>query len=86
MRVNLEAGCVFKAGGSAGAATKAAESLKHLHNDTKCSELGWQCIPLAVENMEWDEKACNAFSYIATQEAILTNCSKSQVLEDLCIL
>ena len=30
-------------------AAKAAESRKHHKNDTKCSELGWQCIPLAVE-------------------------------------
>ena len=57
----------------------AAESRKH---DTKCSELG--CIPLAVETYgAWGEEACNAFSYIAMREAILTNCSKSQVLGDL---
>ena len=65
-------------------AAKAAESRKHEHNDTKCSELGWQCIPLAVETYgAWGEEACNAFSYIAMCEAILTNCSKSQVLGDL---
>ena len=33
--------------------------------------------------LAWGEKACNAFSYIATREAILTNCSKSHVLGDL---
>ena len=57
---------------------------KHEQNDTKCSELGWQCIPLAVETYgAWGEEACNAFSCIAMREAILTNCSKSQVLGDL---
>ena len=35
---------VSEAGGSAGVAAKAAESRKHEQNDTKCSELGWQCI------------------------------------------
>ena len=42
------------------------------------------CIPLAVETYgAWGEEACNAFSCIAMREAILTNCSKSQVLGDL---
>ena len=40
---------VSEAGVSAGVAAKAAESRKHEQNDTKCSELGRQCIPLAVE-------------------------------------
>ena len=75
---------VSEAGISAGVAAKAAESRKHEQNDTKCSELGWQCIPLAVETYgAWGEEACNAFSCIAMREAILTNCSKSQVLGDL---
>ena len=69
---------------SAGVAAKAAESRKHEQNDTKCSELGWQCIPLAVETYgAWGEEVCNAFSCIAMRKAILTNCSKSQVLGDL---
>ena len=75
---------VSEAGVSAGVAAKAAESRKHEQNDTKCSELGWQCIPLAVETYgAWSEEACNAFSCIAMHKAILTNCSKSQVLGDL---
>ena len=75
---------VSEAGVSAGVAAKAAESRKHEQNDTKCSELGWQCIPLAVETYEaWGDEACNAFSCIAIREVILTNCSKSQVLGDL---
>ena len=76
---------VSEAGVSAGVAAKAAESRKHEQNDTKCSELGWQCIPLAaVETYgAWGEEACNAFSCIAMREAILTNCSKSHVLGDL---
>ena len=57
---------VSEAGVSAGVAAKAAESRKHEQNDTKCSELGWQCIPLAVETYgAWGEEACNAFSCIS---------------------
>ena len=52
---------VSEAGVSAGVVAKAAESGKHEQNDTKCSELGWQCIPLAVETYgAWGEEACNA--------------------------
>ena len=40
---------VSETGVSAGVAAKAAGSRKHQQNDTKCSELGWRCIPLAVE-------------------------------------
>ena len=34
---------------SEGAAAEEAEVRKHKANDPKCSELGWVCIPLAVE-------------------------------------
>ena len=61
-------------------AAEAAESRKHQNNDTKCSELGWQCIPLAVET--YGKEARNTFSYIAMQKAVLKNSSKSQVLGD----
>ena len=72
---------VSEAGVSAGVAAKAAESIKHEQNDTKCSEIGWQCIQLAVETYgAWGEEA---YSCIAMREAILTNCSKSQVLGNL---
>ena len=32
-----------------GAAAEAAENRKHTANDPKCAELGWRCVPLAVE-------------------------------------
>ena len=34
----------------AGSAALAAEQWKHNANDVKCSELGWKCVPLAVES------------------------------------
>ncbi|KAL5491184.1 hypothetical protein EMCRGX_G016427 [Ephydatia muelleri] len=33
-----------------GAAAQAAEERKHASNDAKCEDLGWTCIPLAVES------------------------------------
>ena len=32
-----------------GAAGRVAEARKHTTNDAKCQDLGWLCIPLAVE-------------------------------------
>ena len=34
---------------TAGIDAVAAESHKHVANDPKCAELGWTCVPLAVE-------------------------------------
>ena len=41
------------ASASVGSAAYAAESRKYAANDTKCQELGWTCIPLAVERPIW---------------------------------
>ena len=32
-----------------GSAALAAQTCKHRHNDKRCRELGWVCIPLVVE-------------------------------------
>ena len=62
----------------------AAEMRKHEENDAKCTELGWMCVPLAVECYSaWGVEACNAFSVLARCEAIITNSPKSEVLCDL---
>lgn len=34
---------------TAGSVAYAAEQRKHIANDPKCNELGWVCVPLAVE-------------------------------------
>ena len=39
-----------EAGMTAGAAAAATEQSKHTANDTKCQELGWVCVTLAVES------------------------------------
>ena len=49
---------------SAGVAAYTAECRKHSSNDPKCQELGWVCIPLAVETYgNWDKEAQNTFSW-----------------------
>ena len=34
---------------TSGSAAQVAENRKHASNNAKCSELGWVCMPLAVE-------------------------------------
>ena len=67
-----------------GVAARAAEFRKHTQNDTKCAELSWKCIPLAVESYgAWGPEALMAFSQVATRLAIRGNTSKSMPLTDL---
>ena len=43
---------------TAGIAAVTAESRKHVANDQKCVELGWTCVPLAVETYgHWGREA-----------------------------
>ena len=59
-----------------------AEVRKHRANDPKCSELGWVCIPLAVETYgNWGKEA--TFSRLASCIAITSSCHKSQVLGEM---
>ena len=67
-----------------GAAARAAELRKHTQNDSKCAELSWKCIPLAVECYgAWGPEALKAFSQVATRLAIRGNTSRSMALTDL---
>ena len=53
-------------------------------NDHKCAELGWQCVPLAVENYgAWGPEALKAFSQVASWLAIRGNTPKSKVVAEL---
>ena len=62
---NLEAGMYQ------GVSATAAEHRKHNKNDPKCAELGWRCVPLAVENCEaWGPEA---FSQVGLRLAICSN-------------
>ena len=47
--IPLNSSTVMEAGMYSGAVARAAELRKHTQNDSKCAELSWKCIPLAVE-------------------------------------
>ena len=67
-----------------GVSAKAAEHRKHNKDYPKCAELGWRCVPLAVENRRaWGLEALNAFSQVASQLAIRGNTPKSKVVAEL---
>ena len=62
-------------GGSA--ALAAAEVRKHNPNDAKCLELGWLCIPIAVETYgRWGAEAMQTLSRLATRLATRGNHSQ----------
>ena len=67
-----------EAGMTAGAAAAASEQHKHIANDPKCQELGWVCVPLAVETYgEWGREALTTFTCLATRLAISASHSES---------
>ena len=60
------------ASASVGAAAYAAESQKHTANDTKCQELRWTCVPIAIETYggNWGREVQCVYSRLATLLAI----------------
>ena len=60
----------------------AAERRKHAANDPKCAELGWVCVPLAVETYcNWSEEA---ITLLATRLALdSSSCHKARVINDM---
>ena len=74
----LNSSTLLKAGVTSGSAALAAEVCKHNANDAKCSELGWTCIPIAVETYGcWGAEAMQTLSHLASRLATMGNCSKS---------
>ena len=74
----LNSSMLMKAGVTSGSAALAAEVRKHNANDAKCLELGWSCIPIAVEAYGcWGAEAMQTLSRLASRLAIRGNCSKS---------
>ena len=69
---------------TAGSAAFAAEERKHKANDSKCAELGWVCIPIAVETYGcWGTEAKWALSQLASCLAARQNCPKSAAITAL---
>ena len=69
---------------TAGSSARVSEQRKHAFNDFKCSELGWSCIPLAVETCGcWGAEARLHLSRLASRLAARLNCSKSHATSTL---
>ena len=67
-----------------GAAAEAAERRKHAANDPKCAELGWVCVPLAVETYcNWGEEARQAFTLLSTRLALDSSHHKARVINGM---
>eukprot|EP00731_Ephydatia_muelleri_P011203 Em0006g97a len=72
-----------EAGMTAGAAAAASEQRKHIANDPKCQELGWVCVPLAVETYgNWGREAHTTFTRLATRLAICASLPKMALPPD----
>ena len=68
----------------ADAAALAAEARKLHSNGPKCQELGWSCIPLAVETYgNWGKEAHDTFSRLASYLAIHQTSPKSAVVAEI---
>ena len=68
----------------AGAATLAAETRKHIANDKRCQELGWACVPIAVETYgNWGQEAKQTFSRLASRLVTDTSQPKSLTSMDV---
>ena len=67
-----------------GAASAAAETRKILTNGPKCQELGWTCIPLAVETFcNWGKEAHLTFSRLTSHLFIIMSSPKPCVMADI---
>eukprot|EP00731_Ephydatia_muelleri_P002396 Em0001g2396a len=63
----LSSAILSEANANTGAAARSAEELKHRANDVKCAELGWSCVPLAVETYgAWSDEAQCTISRLAS--------------------
>ena len=62
-----------------------AVEARRLHsNGPKCQELGWSCIPLAVETYgNWGKEAHDTFSRLASYLAIHQSSPKSAVVAEI---
>ena len=73
-----------EASASAGAAAHVAENRKHAANDTKCQELGWSCIHLAVETYgNWGKEAQYVFSRLASLLAVGQSSPKPKMVAEI---
>ena len=75
---------LIEAGARSESAAGKAEVRKHKANDPKCRELGWVCIPLAVETYGcWEVEAQGSLSRLAARLALQLQCSKSKAIRSI---
>ena len=80
----LNSNVIAEAGFTGGSAAASAEVRKHIENDPKCDELGWICVPLAVEAYgAWGIEAQRTISRLARRLCIKTNQTMSRVISNL---
>ena len=71
-------------GATGGSAARIAEARNHSTNDRKCRELGWVCIPLAVETYGClGEEVPSSVSHLAARLALQLQCSKSKAITSI---
>ena len=69
--------------GDSDVVSKAAEA-KHKANDTKCKDLGWTCVPLAVDTYgQWCAEAHKAFNEIASRLSVRSKVSFAVALSSI---
>ncbi|KAL5481702.1 hypothetical protein EMCRGX_G021929 [Ephydatia muelleri] len=67
-----------------GAAANGAELRKLNANSTKCTELGWTCIPMAVETFgHWGKEAQSVLSMLASHLSISLSQPRAAVVADI---
>ena len=77
----LNSNTLNETGATSGSAAGKANSHKHNANDHKCRELGWVCVPLAVETYVcWGEEAQCPASHLAACLALQLQCSKTKAI------
>ena len=60
------------------------EELQSVNNGPKCKELGWECIPQAVETYGgWGEKACETFKRTCKRLAVGSASNEVAVRQEL---
>ena len=80
----LNSNVIAEAGFTGGSAAASTEVRKHIENDPKCEELGWICVPLAVEAYgAWGIEAQQTISRLARRLCIKTNQTMSRVISNL---
>ena len=80
----LNSNVIAEVGFTGGSAAASAEVRKHTENDPKCEELGYICVPLAVEAYgAWGIEAQRTISRLAHRLCIETNQTMSRVISIL---